>query len=56
MKVIIRDRMGVTIAEGDTTWVVDPQINAEYIGAFQRYSFPLLDEHGTFLAQVELIS
>jgi hypothetical protein len=54
MKVTIRDQMGVNIAEGEVTWVIDPQLNAEYIAAFQVYGFPLTDKNGTFLGQLEV--
>ena len=55
MKISIRDATGVIIACGDMTWTIDPQANGEYIAAFQQYSFPLADKHGTFLAQMEIV-
>lgn len=54
MRIVIRDQMGVDIATGDTTWVIDPQLNADYLEAFQAYSFPLTDKNGTFLGQLEV--
>lgn len=54
MKLTIRDQMGVNIAEGDMTWTIDPQLNAEYIGAFQEYDLPLHDAHATFLGTLEI--
>ena len=54
MKILIRDQMGVIVAEGHMTWTIDPQENDEYIGAFQEYSFPLHDSHATFLGELEI--
>lgn len=55
MKINIRDAMGVVIGTADVTWVIDPQDNAEFLAAYQEYSFPLIDFHGTVIGQVEMI-
>lgn len=54
MRIVIRDQMGVNIAEGNVTWTIDPQLNADYIEAFQEYDLPLHDANATFLGTLEI--
>jgi hypothetical protein len=55
VKVTVRDVMGELVAVGTLGWTIDPERNPDYIAAFRRYSFPLVDEHGTVLGQLEVI-